>query len=55
MSASRGHRSRRSPNQIRYRSVGADINGMANMPKSRLAREAQITYATPAPVADFYC
>jgi 5'-methylthioadenosine phosphorylase len=39
----------------RYRSMGADIIGMTNMPEARLAREAQIAYATLALVTDYDC
>jgi 5'-methylthioadenosine phosphorylase len=38
-----------------YRSMGADIIGMTNMPEAKLAREAQIAYATLALVTDFDC
>lgn len=38
-----------------YRSMGADIVGMTNMPEAKLAREAQIGYATLAMVTDFDC
>ncbi len=38
-----------------YRSWGADIIGMTNMPEAKLAREAEIRYCTVAMVTDFDC
>lgn len=38
-----------------YRSWGMDIIGMTNMPEAKLAREAEICYATLACVTDFDC
>lgn len=38
-----------------YRSMGASVVGMTNMPEAKLAREAQIAYATLAMVTDFDC
>lgn len=38
-----------------YRSMGASVIGMTNMPEARLAREAQIAYASLAMVTDFDC
>ncbi len=38
-----------------YRSMGAHIIGMTNMPEAKLAKEAQIAYATLAMVTDFDC
>ncbi|MDE2621646.1 MAG: S-methyl-5'-thioadenosine phosphorylase [Betaproteobacteria bacterium] len=38
-----------------YRSMGADVIGMTNMPEAKLAREAQLAYATLALVTDFDC
>jgi 5'-methylthioadenosine phosphorylase len=38
-----------------YRSWGADVIGMTNMPEAKLAREAEICYATIAMVTDFDC
>ena len=38
-----------------YRSWGADVIGMTNMPEAKLAREAEIPYATIAMVTDFDC
>ena len=40
---------------VTYRSSGYDVIGMTNMPEARLAREAEITYATCAMVTDFDC
>ena len=36
-----------------YRSWGCDVIGMTNMPEAKLAREAEIAYATVAMVTDF--
>ncbi len=38
-----------------YRKSGCDVIGMTNMPEARLAREAEICYATIAMVTDFDC
>jgi 5'-methylthioadenosine phosphorylase len=38
-----------------YRSWGASIIGMTNLPEARLAREAEIAYATLAMVTDYDC
>ncbi|MEQ9639652.1 MAG: S-methyl-5'-thioadenosine phosphorylase [Alphaproteobacteria bacterium] len=38
-----------------YRSWGCDVIGMTNMPEAKLAREAEISYATVAMVTDFDC
>jgi 5'-methylthioadenosine phosphorylase len=38
-----------------YRSMGADIIGMTNMPEAKLAMEAQMAYTTLAMVTDFDC
>ena len=38
-----------------YRSWGADVIGMTNMPESKLARESEIRYATLAMITDFDC
>lgn len=38
-----------------YRSWGASVIGMTNMPEARLAREAEIAYATLALVTDYDC
>jgi len=39
----------------RYRSLGFDVIGMTAMPEAKLAREAEITYATVAMVTDYDC
>jgi 5'-methylthioadenosine phosphorylase len=38
-----------------YRSWGATIIGMTNLPEAKLAREAEIAYATLALVTDYDC
>ena len=38
-----------------YRSWGCSVIGMTNMPEAKLAREAEICYATIAMVTDFDC
>lgn len=38
-----------------YRNLGASVIGMTNMPEAKLAREAEIDYATLALVTDFDC
>ena len=38
-----------------YRSWGCSVIGMTNMPEAKLAREAEINYATVAMVTDFDC
>lgn len=38
-----------------YRSMGGAVVGMTNMPEAKLAREAQIAYATMCMVTDFDC
>ena len=38
-----------------YRSWNADVIGMTNMPEAKLAREAEIRYASIAMVTDFDC
>ena len=38
-----------------YRMWGCDVIGMTNMPEAKLAREAEICYATVAMVTDFDC
>jgi 5'-methylthioadenosine phosphorylase len=37
------------------RSMGADLVGMTNMPEAKLAKEAQMAYATLAMVTDYDC
>ena len=38
-----------------YRSWGVDVIGMTNLPEAKLAREAEICYATLAMVTDYDC
>ncbi len=38
-----------------YRSWGCHVIGMTNMPEAKLAREAELCYATVAMVTDFDC
>ncbi|MBW7851905.1 MAG: S-methyl-5'-thioadenosine phosphorylase [Rhodospirillales bacterium] len=38
-----------------YRSWGCDVIGMTNMPEAKLAREAEMCYATVAMVTDYDC
>jgi len=38
-----------------YRQWGCDVIGMTNMPEAKLAREAELCYATVAMVTDFDC
>ena len=38
-----------------YRSWGCDVIGMTNMPEAKLAREAELPYATIAMVTDYDC
>lgn len=38
-----------------YRQWGADVIGMTNMPEAKLAREAELCYATLALVTDYDC
>ena len=38
-----------------YRSWGCDVIGMTNMPEAKLAREAELCYASVAMVTDFDC
>jgi 5'-methylthioadenosine phosphorylase len=40
---------------LTYKGLGYDVIGMTNMPEAKLAREAEITYATIAMVTDFDC
>ena len=42
-------------NLILYRSWKADVIGMTNMPEAKLAREAEIRYASISMVTDFDC
>ena len=38
-----------------YRQWGVDVIGMTNLPEARLAREAELCYATLALVTDYDC
>jgi 5'-methylthioadenosine phosphorylase len=38
-----------------YRGWGCDVIGMTNMPEAKLAREAEICYASVAMVTDYDC
>ncbi|KAA2236654.1 S-methyl-5'-thioadenosine phosphorylase [Salinarimonas soli] len=40
---------------LTYKGLGYTVIGMTNMPEAKLAREAEITYATVAMVTDFDC
>jgi 5'-methylthioadenosine phosphorylase len=40
---------------LTYRGLGYDVIGMTAMPEAKLAREAEITYATVAMVTDYDC
>lgn len=40
---------------VGYKQMGYDVIGMTNMPEAKLAREAEITYATCAMVTDYDC
>src|SRR5919112_3075103 len=40
---------------LTYKALDYDVIGMTNMPEAKLAREAEITYATIAMVTDFDC
>ena len=51
----RGRSSRRWPSRSLYRAWGMDIIGMTNLQEAKLAREAEICYATMALVTDYDC
>ena len=40
---------------LAYQNLGYSVIGMTNMPEAKLAREAEICYATVAMVTDFDC
>ena len=40
---------------LTYKQLGYSVIGMTNMPEAKLAREAEICYATTAMVTDFDC
>ena len=51
----RGRNSRPSPRASSTARWGCDVIGMTNMPEAKLAREAELCYATVAMVTDFDC
>ena len=51
----RARSSRRSPSRELYRAWGMDVIGMTNLQEAKLAREAEICYATMALVTDYDC
>ena len=55
MSRWRARNSPRSPNRSTYKASGYDVIGMTAMPEAKLAREAEISYATIAMVTDYDC
>ena len=55
MSAWKGRNSPRWPKASPTRNLGYSVIGMTNMPEAKLAREAEICYATVAMVTDFDC
>ena len=55
MSAWRGRSSPRYAESMTYKTLGYSVIGMTNMPEAKLAREAEICYATVAMVTDFDC
>jgi len=40
---------------LTYKQLGYSVIGMTNMPEAKLAREAEICYATVAMVTDYDC
>ena len=54
MSAWRGRNFPLTPSRS-YKAAGYDVIGMTAMPEAKLAREAEISYATVAMVTDFDC
>ena len=55
MSAWKARNSRPMPNRSPTRASATTSIGMTNMPEAKLAREAEITYATVAMVTDYDC
>ena len=55
MSASRARNSPRYAESLTYKAQGYSVIGMTNMPEAKLAREAEICYASVAMVTDFDC
>ncbi len=54
-SAWRGRSSRRGPSPMLYRQWGADVIGMTNLQEAKLAREAELCFATLALATDYDC
>ena len=54
-SAWRGRSSRRFAESLGYQARGADVIGMTGATEAKLAREAEISYATVAMVTDYDC
>ena len=55
MCAWKGRNSRRYAESLTYKQLGYSVIGMTNMPEAKLAREAEICYATVAMVTDYDC
>ena len=55
MSAWKARSSPRYAESLTYKELGYSVIGMTNMPEAKLAREAEICYATVAMVTDFDC
>ena len=53
--ASKVRNSRRSPISLAFQARGADVIGMTGATEAKLAREAEISYATVAMITDFDC
>ena len=55
MSAWKGPQFSTLAESLTYKQLGYSVIGMTNMPEAKLAREAEICYATVAMVTDFDC
>ncbi len=55
MSAWRGRNSPPAPESLGYKAAGYDVIGMTALPEAKLAREAEMSYATLAMVTDYDC
>ena len=55
MCAWRGRSSPRYAESMTYKGLGYSVIGMTNLPEAKLAREAELCYATVAMVTDFDC
>jgi 5'-methylthioadenosine phosphorylase len=55
MFASKVRNSRASPKSLTCKNLGYSVVGMSNLPEAKLAREAEICYATVAMVTVFDC